>query len=88
MKVSVPKDFGNTSNKLLPLVPEPVKSIEKEDLAAVNPCSDPADHTSTQVKFSFKGLIGDHETPREILKWHRCSCCSFGASDGSLLLQT
>lgn len=24
-----------------------------------------------QVKFSFKGLDGDHETPREILEWRR-----------------
>jgi len=33
--------------------------------------SDPTDHNSTQVKFSFKGLDGDHETPREILEWRR-----------------
>jgi len=34
--------------------------------------SDPTDHASTQVKvkFSFKGLDGDHETPQEILGWH------------------
>jgi len=70
MKVSVPKDFGNTSKKpVLPLVPEPIKSIKKEDLAAVNLCSDPGDHNSAQVKFAFKGLDGDHETPREILQW-------------------
>jgi len=73
MKVSVPKDFGNTSKKpVLPLVPEPVKSIKKEDLTTVNLHSDPGDHNSTQVKFSFKGLDGDHETPREILEW-RCN---------------
>jgi len=72
MKVSVPKDFGNSSKKpVLPLVPEPIKSVKKEDLAAVNCCSDPADHNSTQVKFSFKGLDGDHETPRENLQWRR-----------------
>jgi len=48
MKVSVPKTFGNTSKKpVLPLVPEPVKSIKKEDLTAVNLCSDPGDHNST-----------------------------------------
>jgi len=70
MKVSVPKDFGDTSKKpVLPLVPEPIKSVKKEDLTAVNLCSDPGDHNSTQVKFSFKGLDGDHETPREILEW-------------------
>jgi len=72
MKVSVPKDFGNSNKKpVLPLVPEPIKSIKKEDLATVNLCSDPGDHGSTQVKFSFKGLDGDHETPREILEWRR-----------------
>jgi len=72
MKVSVPKDFGNTSKKpVLPLVPEPIKSIKKEDLAAVNLCSDPGNHASTQVKFSFKGLDRDHETPHEILEWRR-----------------
>jgi len=72
MKVSVPKDFGNASKKtVLPLVPEPIKSIKKEDLAAVNQRSDPGDHNSTQVKFSFKGLDGDHEMPREILEWRR-----------------
>jgi len=72
MKVSVPKDFGNTNKKpVLPLVPEPIKSVKKEDLATVNLCSDPGDHASTQVKFSFKGLDGDHETPREILEWRR-----------------
>jgi len=72
MKVSVPKDFGNTSKKpVLPLVPEPIKSVKKEDLTTVNLHSDPADHDSTQVKFSFKGLDGDHETPREILEWRR-----------------
>jgi len=53
------------------LVPEPIKSIKKEDLAAVNLCSHPSDHNSTQVKFSFKGLDGDHETPRKILEWRR-----------------
>jgi len=73
MKVSVPKDFGDSNKKpVLPLVPEPIESIKKEDLAAVNSCSDPSDHASTQVKFSFKGLDGDHETPREILEW-RCN---------------
>jgi len=72
MKVSVPKEFGNTNKKpVLPLVPEPIKSVKKEDLTAVNLCSDPTDHNSTQVKFSFKGLDGDHETPREILEWRR-----------------
>jgi len=70
MKVSVPEDFGNTSKKpVLPLVPEPIKSIKKEYLTTVNLYSDPGDHGSTQVKFSFKGLDGDHETPREILEW-------------------
>jgi len=70
MKVSVPNDFGSTSKKpVLPLVPEPVKSIKKDDLATVSLHSDPGDHNSTQVKFSFKELIGDHETPREILQW-------------------
>jgi len=73
MKVSVPKDVGNTSKKpILPLVPEPIKSDKKEDLTTVSLDSDPADHNSAQVKFSFKGLIGDHETPREILAW-RCN---------------
>ena len=72
MKVCVPNDFGNTSKKhILPLVPEPIKSIKKEDLTAANLHSDPGDHTSTQVKFSFKGLDGDHEMPREILGWRR-----------------
>jgi len=72
MKVCVPNDFGNTSKKhILPLVPEPIKSIKKEDLTAANLHSDPGDHTSTQVKFSLKGLDGDHEMPREILGWHR-----------------
>jgi len=72
MKVSVPKDFGNTSKKpVLPLVPEPIKSIKKEDLTTVNLHSDPGDHNFTQFKFSFKGLDGDHETPREILEWRR-----------------
>jgi len=64
MKVSFPNDFGDISKKpVLPLVHEPIKDIKKEDLAAVNLRSDPADHASTQVKFSFKGLDGDHETP-------------------------
>jgi len=72
MKVSVPKDFGNSNKKpVLPLVPKPIKSVKKEDLAAGNLHSDPSDHGSTQVKFSFKGLDGDHKTPREILKWCR-----------------
>jgi len=70
MKVSVPKEFGNTNKKpVLPLVPEPIKGIKKEDLTTVNLYSDPSDHNSTQVKFSFKGLDGDHETPCEILEW-------------------
>jgi len=72
MKVSVPKEFGNTNKKpVLPLLPEPIKSIKKEDMTVVNLCSDPSDHASTQVKFSFKGLDGVHETPREILEWRR-----------------
>jgi len=37
----------------------------------VNPYSDPTDHNSTQIKFSFKGLDGDNEMPREILGWCR-----------------
>jgi len=45
MKVSVPKDFGNTTKKpVLPLVPEPIKSVKKEDLTIVNLCSDLGDH--------------------------------------------
>jgi len=72
MKVSIPNDFGNTSKKpILSLVPEPIKSYKKEELTAVSLCSDPADHTLMQVKFSFKGLVGDHETPRKILGWRR-----------------
>ena len=72
MKVSVPKDFGNTRKKpILPLVPEPIKTIKKEELDTVSLCSDPADHNSTQVKFSFKGFDGDNGTPHEILGWHR-----------------
>jgi len=72
MKVSIPKEFGNTNKKpVLPLVPEPAERVKKEDLAAVNPHSDPGDHALTQVKFSFKGLDGDHEMPREILEWRR-----------------
>jgi len=64
MKVSVPKDFGNTSKKpILPLVPEPIKSVKKEDLTTVSLYSDPADHNLTQVKFSFKGSDGDNKTP-------------------------
>jgi len=71
MKVSVPNDFGNISNKpILSLVPEPIKGVKKEDLTTFNLHSRPADHASMQVKFSFKGLYGDHETPREILGWH------------------
>ena len=72
MKVSVPKDFGNTRKKpVLPLVPEPIKSIKKEELNTVSLCSDPADHNSTQVKISFKGFDGDNETPHATLGWHR-----------------
>jgi len=72
MKVYVPKDFGNTSKKpVLPLAPEPIKSVKKEDLTTVNLHSDPSGHNSTHVKFSFKGLDGDHEMPREILEWRR-----------------
>jgi len=71
-EISVPKDFGNTSKKpVLPLVPELIKTIKKEDLTTVNLCSDPGDHNSTQVKLSFKGLDGDHEMPHEILEWRR-----------------
>ena len=70
MKVFVPKDFGNTSKKpVLPVVPKPTRGVKKEDLPAVMICSDPADRNSTQVKFTFKGLDGDSETPREILGW-------------------
>jgi len=72
MKVSVPKDFGNSNKKpVLPLVPESIKSIKKEDLTTVNLYSDPGNHALTQVKFCFKGLDGDHEMPREILEWRR-----------------
>jgi len=72
MKVSVPKDFGNISKKpILQLVPEPIKSVKKEDLTTVNVYSDPGDHASTQVKMTFKGLDGDNEMPQEILGWRR-----------------
>jgi len=46
-------------------------SAKKEDLTAVNLCTDLNDHASTQVEFSFKGFYGDHETPRDILGWCR-----------------
>jgi len=56
MKVSVPKDFGNISKKpILPLVPEPIKSVKKEDLTTIMTYHDPTEHASTQVKFTFKG---------------------------------
>ena len=72
MKVSIPKDFGNTSKKpILPLVPEPIKSVKKEDLTTANIYSDPADHNLMQVKFTFSWLDGDNEMPCEILGWHR-----------------
>jgi len=73
MNVSVPKEFGNTSKKpVLPLVPEPVKGVKKEDLTTIMIYSNPADHASTQVKFTFKLLDGDSKAPREILGW----CCN------------
>jgi len=47
MKVSVPKEFGNTSKKpILPLVPEPIKSIKKEELTTGSLYSDPSNHNS------------------------------------------
>jgi len=73
MKVSVPKDFGNTSKKpVLPLAPESIKIIKKEDLATAVICSGPLDHAATQVKCTFKTLDGDSKTPREMLGW-RCN---------------
>ena len=72
MKVVLPKENGNASKKpVLPLVPEPIKAVKKEDLTTVMIYSNPADITSTQVKFTFKVLDGDNETPREILGWRR-----------------
>jgi len=70
MKVTVPKEFGNTAKKpVLPLVPEEVKINRKEDLTSLILRSDPTRADSATVKFSFKILEGVEESPREIIQW-------------------
>jgi len=44
--------------------------LKKEDLAQVDPFSDPADATSTKVKFAVKILKGGNgETARDVIQW-------------------
>jgi hypothetical protein len=69
MKVTVTKDFGTAKKPVLPLVPETTAVLKKEDLAQVDLFSNPADNTSTKVKFAFKILEGGTETAREIIQW-------------------
>jgi len=69
MKVVVTKDFGTAKKPVLPLVPETTAVLKKEDLAQVDLFSNPADNTSTKVKFAFKTLEGGTETAREIIQW-------------------
>jgi len=70
MKMTVSKDFGNTTKKpVLQLVPEPMTVNKKEDLAQIYLLSDPTDVNLTKVKFAFKILDGGTETAREIIQW-------------------
>jgi len=70
MKVAVSKDFGTNRRAILPLVPEPMTVLKKEDFAQVDLLSDPADPNSTKVKFSFKILKGGNgETARDVIQW-------------------
>ena len=77
MKISVSKDFGNCKKPVLPLVPEPTVVNKKEDLAQVDPFSDPNDANSTKVKFAFKILEGGTETAPEIIQWFQNMCQAF-----------
>jgi len=70
MKVTVSKDFGTNRKAILPLVPEPMTVLKKEDLAQVNLLSDPADANLVKVKFAFKILKGGNgETARDVIQW-------------------
>jgi len=70
MKVSVSKDFGTNRKPTLPLVPEPMAVLKKEDLAQVDLLSDPTDPNSTKVKFAFKILKdGNGETAPDVIQW-------------------
>jgi len=69
MKISLTKDFGTAKKPVLPLVPETMTVIKKEDLAQVNLLSNPADANSAKVKFAFKILEGGTETAREVIQW-------------------
>ena len=64
MKVSIPKEFGNTAKKpVLLLVPEEVKINKKEDLTSLILRSDPSKADS------FKILEGLDKSPHEIIQW-------------------
>jgi len=55
---------------MLPLVPEPMTVLRKEDLAQVDLLSDPTDANLTKVKFAFKILRGGNgETARDVIQW-------------------
>jgi len=70
MKISVSKDFGTNRKAILPLVPEPMTALKKEDLAQVDLLSDAADANSTKVKLSFKILKGGNgKTARDVIQW-------------------
>jgi len=56
MKVSVPKDFGNSRKHVRPLAPELTTVNKKEDIASVDLLSNPANAGSTKVKLTFKML--------------------------------
>ena len=68
MKITASKDFGTAKKPLLPLVPEPTKSVRKEDLTSFEIRSVPTEQDSTKVKLTFKVLHGS-ETTREIIQW-------------------
>jgi len=71
MKVLFPKILVTPARNLFSHWFQNQSRVLRKKILLLCLCSDPGDHNSTQVKFSFKGLDGDHETPREILEWRR-----------------
>jgi len=82
MKIVAIKEFDNTkSTPLLPLVPEPTKVADKDDLTLIEISTRPGVAGAAKVKVSIKILEGLEETPRELIAWCKSvECASIGLS--------
>jgi len=68
MKIVAIKEFDNTKQAhLLPLIPEPTKVTNKDDLTLIETRSGTAG--AAKVKVGIKIIEGLDDSPRELIAW-------------------